>query len=69
MNPSMIPSCSSPMMRFTTLVNPNTAYTRAEKVIVQKAAAHGAKPKSLASTSNDFFFTFNFIYSAVLGLS
>lgn len=30
MNPSMSPSCSSAMMRFTTLVNPNTANTRAE---------------------------------------
>lgn len=31
----MIPSCSKPMMRFTTLVNPNTAYTRTEETAAE----------------------------------
>lgn len=37
MKPSMTPSCSSPVIRFTTLVKPNTAYTGGRG---QRAAVH-----------------------------
>lgn len=46
----MMPSCSKPMMRFTTLVNPNTAYTGTEETAAENVCPVGDS-KDGASTS------------------